>query len=121
MAMKRPHAWIILIDLKDDVGGGRGVFGCLHPDGVAALGVGGVGDEVVVFAETFCEDVAVGIDVRGWMARGGETEERLTRCDRACAWGDRQRQSNCILPDGLSCWSRNSSHCTLRENQDCRV
>jgi hypothetical protein len=57
MAMKGPHARVILIDLEDYVGGGRGVFGRLHPDGVAALGVRGVGDEVVVFAEAFCEDV----------------------------------------------------------------
>lgn len=57
MAMKRPHARIILIDLEDDVSGGIGVFGGLHPDGVAALGVGGVGDGVGVFAEAFCEDV----------------------------------------------------------------
>jgi hypothetical protein len=54
MAMKRPDAWVILIDLKHYVGGGRSVFGCLHPDCVAALGVGGVGDSVVVFAESFC-------------------------------------------------------------------
>jgi hypothetical protein len=57
MAMKGPHARVILIDLEDYVSRGIGVFGCLHPDGVAALGVRGVGDEVVVFAETFCEDV----------------------------------------------------------------
>jgi hypothetical protein len=54
MAMKRPDAWVILIDLEDYVSRSRGVFGCLDPDCVAALGVGGVGDEVVVFAETFC-------------------------------------------------------------------
>jgi hypothetical protein len=60
MAMERPHARIILIDLEDDVSRSRSVFGCLNPDCVAALGVGGVGDEVVVFAEAFCEDVAVG-------------------------------------------------------------
>jgi len=55
--MEGPHARIVLIDLEDYVGGGVGVFGCLHPDGVAALGVGGVGDCVGVFAEAFCEDV----------------------------------------------------------------
>jgi hypothetical protein len=54
MAVERPHAWIVLIDLKHYVGGGRSVFGCLHPDCVAALGVGGVDDSVVVFAESFC-------------------------------------------------------------------
>lgn len=53
MAMKRPYAWIVLIDLEDYVGGCVGVFGCLHPYGVPALGVGGVGDGVVVFAEAF--------------------------------------------------------------------
>ena len=59
MAMKGPHAWIILIDLEDYIRGCGGVFGGLHPDCVAALGVGGVGDAVVVFAEAFCEDVPV--------------------------------------------------------------
>jgi hypothetical protein len=29
----------------------------LDPDSIAALGVGGVCDGVVVFAEAFCEDV----------------------------------------------------------------
>ena len=74
MAMKRPDARVILIDLEDYVGRCVGVFGCLYPDGVAALGVGGVGDGVVVFAETFCEDVPFA-DISGckrWEWRGKE-------------------------------------------------
>ena len=59
MAMEGPHARIILIDVEDDVGGCVCVFGGLHPDGVAALGIGGVCDGVGVFAEAFCEDVPV--------------------------------------------------------------
>ena len=51
MAMKRPHTWIILIDLQHYVSRCVGVFGGLHPDGVSALWVGGVGDGIVVFAE----------------------------------------------------------------------
>lgn len=60
VAMERPDAWIVLIDLEDDVSRGVGVFGRLHPDGVAALGVAGVGDGVGVFAEALGEDVPVG-------------------------------------------------------------
>jgi hypothetical protein len=57
MAMKRPHAWVVLVDLQYHIGGCVCVFGGLDPDCVAALGVGRVGDCVVVFAEAFCEDV----------------------------------------------------------------
>jgi hypothetical protein len=57
MAMERPDAWIVLIDLEDHVGGCVGVFGCLHPDGVAALRIRRVDDSVVVFAEAFGEDI----------------------------------------------------------------
>lgn len=60
VAMERPDAWIVLVDLKHDVSRGVRVFGGLHPDGVAALGVAGVGDGVGVFAEALGEDVPVG-------------------------------------------------------------
>lgn len=69
--MERPDAWIVLVDLEDDVSRGIRVFGRLHPDGVAALGVVGVGDGVGVFAETLGEDVPVG--------RRGVSREELGR------------------------------------------
>ena len=70
MAMKRPDTRVILIDLEDYVGGCVGIFSCLYPNGVSALGVGGVGDGVVVFAEAFGEDVPFA-DVSG-LEEGGE-------------------------------------------------
>lgn len=53
MAMKRPDARVVLIDLQDYVRGCVLIFGSLHPDGVAALGIRRVRDGVVPFAETF--------------------------------------------------------------------
>lgn len=111
MAMKGPDARIILVDLEDDVGGGVGVLGGLHPHGVAALGVRGVGDGVGVFAEAFCEDVPlrellVGSCGKGRGARG--KERTLTCCGRAYAWGVHRKQSNCTPPDAQSCWTQSS-------------
>jgi hypothetical protein len=60
MAMERPNARIVLVDLEHHVRGCVFVFCGLHPHGVAALGVGRVGDGVVPFAEAFCKDVARG-------------------------------------------------------------
>ena len=54
VAMERPNAGIVLVDLENNIGRCVFVFCGLHPDRVAALWVGGVGDCVVPFAEAFC-------------------------------------------------------------------